>query len=1060
VDHHRALIARFATRNANYPWKRVPHPPLATSEMGPAAVREARGASVRRHPSSEERSMPDAHVASRPRSLAVVLTAALLLSLLPLWTSQAAADVTITPYPGQPGTIVERSGDGSVPSFRYRGENRFDTARLIALDTDTLQAEPTDTFATADTVVIARADFFSDALAGTYLAGLEEAPILLVSTAGAIAPATREALEEIDPDEVVLLGGVQAISQQVADDLAADYTVRRVSGPTRFHTAAAIAQQGADDLPAEGRTAIVASGEEFPDALVSGALSYAAGLPLLLVGAGVLPDVTAATLEDLEIEEVLLIGGTGRISDAVATEIAALDIEVERVFGRTRVGTAAELAALAVERYGFTTSHVNVARGDDFPDALAIGPHAGAERAPILLTNSPTGPDDGTGSNAAFLEAADCLRAIHVAGGVAAVTPEAEQALRTAATRAGEPCIALSPVDATNLVGEAHTVTAVVGDNVGTPVTEGSVVFTVEVDDDGDDDGPAEGTVELDEDGVAEFTFASATPGTVTITACVEGADLCATATKTFSTDALVDAISIDNLMGHLEALQACADAHGGDRMAGTPGYECSVDYVRDTLLAAGYPAEDIEETFFDFTLWDEEAPGVLTVGDDVWSTDEDEEIDYMSFSGAESGTPAVGPLLGVSNNVVPMPPDADPSTSSAGCLPEDFEDRDFTGAIALVQRGTCDFRIKAENAAAAGAVGVIIFNEGQPGRDGPIAGTLSADYAEREVPVFGATYAAGVALLEREGETATMASDTSFQDDTSSNLILRVPGSDPQGASMSGAHLDSVHDAPGINDNGSGSAGILEIALQMAELEVVPRNDTYFAWWGAEEFGLIGSQCYVEGGCGQDLEAGRVVDFTLPIPDYTPLGYALLEGGYLNYDMIASPNFIRGIYDGDGGAFGIAGPEGSAQIESTYQRFFESLDLPHQPTDFSGRSDYVGFTNYGIAAGGLFTGAEGIKTEEEEALYGGVAGESYDPCYHLPCDSLVGGWVPPDAPEGWDANIHPGVFVQNTQAAAHSALLFAMSLDHLAEGDAEGSSLTSLRKVEKSAATHRHDAR
>ena len=967
------------------------------------------------------------------RGLAFAVAAALLLAVLPVASGVARADYEITEYPGRTGSIVERTGDDLAPSYRYSGEDRFDTAHLIAEDTDTLQADPSDTLATSDTVLLARADLFPDALSGAYLAGLERAPLLLVSTTGEIDEHTREALETISPDRIVILGGRDAVSTEVAADLVDEYSVTRVSGDTRYATAAEVAREGSDSLPDDApRTAIVASGEVFPDALVAGSLSYSDGLPLLLTTSGSLPDVTTDALSDLEIDEVLLLGGTERISDDVQAEIEALDIGVERVFGSTRVGTATALARVAIDRYGFSTSHVNFARGDAFPDALAMGPHAGEEEAALLLTRSPDTFDDGEDSNATFLADTGCMSVVHVAGGPAAISAETEQSIRQAAT-ADEACvIGLDPGDATNLVGEEHSVTATVATHAGVAVPGGTVTFSVAADDDSTaTPEPASATVDVDEAGQASFAFNSDNAGAVTITACLDDTDVCGTATKTFGTDAFVQGLSIDDLMGHLDALQACADQFAeqpgtGEREASSPGYQCSVDYIRDSLIAAGYPAENIEETFFNYVLFEVEAPGTLQIGEEAAISTEPEEspIAYMTYSGSTEGTPVSGPLVGVNDNIVPI----GDATSDAGCEAEDFADGDFTGAIAVIQRGTCAFAVKAANAVDAGAVGVIIFNEGQEGRQDVIAGTLGSTWAHREVPVFGSSYDFGVELLDQGGVTAAMTTDTSFSDESSSNLILTIPGTDSAGAIMSGAHLDSVAGGEGINDNGSGSVGLLEIAVQMAELGIEPRNDTYFAWWGAEEHGLVGSTCFVNGGCGGDLVAGRVVDFTLAEPDYTDLGRALLEGGYLNYDMIASPNFMRGIYDGDGDAFDVPGPGGSSAIEATYQAFFEARDLPHQDTDFSGRSDYAAFTANGIAAGGLFTGAEGIKTEEEQELYGGVAGEQYDPNYHDPNDDMYNGW-----PSGEEPNINQEVFLENTGAAAHAALLFSMSLDYLA---------------------------
>ena len=186
----------------------------------------------------------------------------------------------------------------------------------------------------------------------------------------------------------------------------------------------------------------------------------------------------------------------------------------------------------------------------------------------------------------------------------------------------------------------------------------------------------------------------------------------------------------------------------------------------------------------------------------------------------------------------------------------------------------------------------------------------------------------------------------------------------------MAGAHLDSVQAGPGINDNGSGSASLLEIAQNMSKNK--PQNTVRLAWWGAEEAGLIGSTEYVNG--LSQAERDRI---------------AL----YLNFDMVASPNYIFMVYDGDESGFdapaGVPIPEGSVQIEDLFESYFTKAGVPYDDAQFSGRSDYQAFIQSGIPAGGLFTGAEGIKTAEQAAIWGGTAGEQYDPCYHLACDTI-----------------------------------------------------------------------
>jgi Zn-dependent M28 family amino/carboxypeptidase len=136
-----------------------------------------------------------------------------------------------------------------------------------------------------------------------------------------------------------------------------------------------------------------------------------------------------------------------------------------------------------------------------------------------------------------------------------------------------------------------------------------------------------------------------------------------------------------------------------------------------------------------------------------------------------------------------------------------------------------------------------------------------------------------------------------------------------------------------------------------------------------------------------------------------------------LNFDMIASPNFVRFVYDGDlsdsapppSGA-----PEGSAQIEELFLDYFADQGLATEPTEFSGRSDYGPFIEVGIPAGGLFTGAEGLKTPDQAAVFGGIAGEQYDPCYHLGCDDI--------------GDLSLEALDQMSDAAAHATISLAQS--------------------------------
>ncbi|HZB50432.1 MAG TPA: M28 family peptidase [Mycobacteriales bacterium] len=221
---------------------------------------------------------------------------------------------------------------------------------------------------------------------------------------------------------------------------------------------------------------------------------------------------------------------------------------------------------------------------------------------------------------------------------------------------------------------------------------------------------------------------------------------------------------------------------------------------------------------------------------------------------------------------------------------------------------------------------------------------------------------------LDAAGYQTTVQTFT-YNGATGYNLIADWPGGDPNQVLMAGAHLDSVTAGPGINDNGSGSAAVLQTALAVAATGYQPGKHLRFGWWGAEELGLRGSTFYVN---------------SLPSTERTKIK------GYLNFDMVGSPNAGYFVYDGDNsdGVGAGPGPAGSAAIESTIIAGFTARGVPTRGTDFDGRSDYGPFISAGIPAGGTFTGAEGIKTSTQAQLWGGTAGAAFDPCYHRACDT------------------------------------------------------------------------
>ena len=409
----------------------------------------------------------------------------------------------------------------------------------------------------------------------------------------------------------------------------------------------------------------------------------------------------------------------------------------------------------------------------------------------------------------------------------------------------------------------------------------------------------------------------------------------------------LLECVTLAGVREHQAAFQAIADANGGTRASGTPGYDASVQYVVDRMTAAGY---NVTLNAFPFVYV---PPSTLLQIAPIAAA-----YETGPFTGSGSGS-VTAAVTAVDINLTP------PRTSTSGCEASDFAGFP-AGNIALIQRGTCTFAVKAGNALAAGASAVIIFNQGNdPTREELIIGTLAP--LQSSIPVVGASFADGSALSQL-GSVASITVPPA-QNITQYNVIAESKSGDPNNVVMAGAHLDSVQRGPGINDNGSGSAVLLEVAEQMAKVN--PRNMVRFAWWGGEEAGLVGSTAYVAG--LSQAERDRI---------------AL----YLNFDMVGSPNYVFFIYDGDDSDQTGAGPgpSGSAQIEKLFESFYRSVGAPFKGTDFTGRSDYGPFIAVNIPSGGLFTGAEGVKTAEEASIWGGTAGAAYDPCYHLACDTYT----------------------------------------------------------------------
>lgn len=422
----------------------------------------------------------------------------------------------------------------------------------------------------------------------------------------------------------------------------------------------------------------------------------------------------------------------------------------------------------------------------------------------------------------------------------------------------------------------------------------------------------------------------------------------------------LRQALSAAGMSDHLQALQSIANANNGTRVSGTNGFDASAAYAVGVLTAAGL---QVSTQAFQFQTFINIAPAQLTQIAPGPATVIPTSIFAYSGSGAVTA-PVSSPSL-------------------LGCFPGDYAGFP-AGNIALVSRGACTFATKATNAYNAGASAVVIYNNAA----GIINGTLGAAFT-LNIGVTAVTQAVGQQLVGTAGLVLRVTTQTFRGLATTHNVIAETTGGDPDNVVMIGAHLDSVNAGPGINDNGTGSALVLELAEQMAKVKTT--NRVRFVLWGAEESGLIGSRFYVAGLSPENLQKIAL---------------------YLNFDMIGSPNYARFVYDGNGSAFGLVGPTGSDAIEQLFHDYFAGEGLASGQTAFSGRSDYQAFILNGIPSGGLFTGAEGVKTAAEAAAFGGTAGVAYDACYHQACDTF--------------ANVNQQAIEEMGDAAAHVLLTYA----------------------------------
>ncbi len=422
------------------------------------------------------------------------------------------------------------------------------------------------------------------------------------------------------------------------------------------------------------------------------------------------------------------------------------------------------------------------------------------------------------------------------------------------------------------------------------------------------------------------------------------------------------------DVMTHLTELSTISESYAdeGYRTWDGPGYEAAAQYAEKVLADTG--AFTVTRHAFDVPYSDFGVASLVVDGT-VYTGSH-----FDNSEGTDGDVTA--PLA------LPVSEDG----GFLGCAASDFAEVP-AGSIVLVQRGICSFEEKIGFASDAGAAAVFIYNNERPPEENTapedqLTNVTSGPRNEEDSPAATLPQASGdaiQALITAAPEDApvegTATIEKQFLVGKSFNIIADSTAGDSDDTVVIGAHLDGVAEGPGVNDNASGSAAVLALAEKIAASEVPNDKRIRLALWGAEEIGLLGSTAYVN-----DLVANDPAEWDR-------------ISSYLNYDMIGSENFTVGVYDANRSTFpadGVNIPEGSEAIEKIYTDYFDTIEQPWIDTEYSGRSDYQAFIDNGVPAGGLFSGGDDIKTEEQVEMFGGTSGVFMDRNYHTVDDTLA----------------------------------------------------------------------
>jgi Zn-dependent M28 family amino/carboxypeptidase len=410
----------------------------------------------------------------------------------------------------------------------------------------------------------------------------------------------------------------------------------------------------------------------------------------------------------------------------------------------------------------------------------------------------------------------------------------------------------------------------------------------------------------------------------------------------------LAQKVTADRLVTHLRALQNVANANRGNRADGTPGYEASVEYVAKTLRDRGF---NVSTPQFDRLYNVSPGKPALTVAGRTYQVDQASLL-VRTPPGGLTGPP-----------VHPERP--------SGCAVGDYPAAVPKGAIAVVNDSGCSVVDKQNSALAKGAAALIVLST--PSGQGAPPGLFVPGYFKQLTVPVAVVGAYGATGIERETAPVRLVLDAENVKVSSRNVLAQTETGSPHEAIVVGAHLDGPRDGPGINDNATGVAAVLETALQLGPLAPV-NNAVRFVFWGADEDGLNGVTDYVFG-----MDGNQLNDIAM----------------YLDFTVLGSPNAGFFTDDGDqsgppapGIAFGDV-PDGSAGIERTLGGYLNLAGKRPADMPLGTRTDYHPFMVAGVPIGGMTTGASQLKTTVQARLWGGQAGVPFDPNFQGPRDTV-----------------------------------------------------------------------